>query len=119
VSQLVELHKLLPPDRKVNTEIVAVSPDPLEKISDIVAKVTAKSGSGSEFGIRLLSDANHAVIDRYGLLNEAAAAKGRFLPHPTTYVIDKTGVVRWKFTEKDYKIRPTNQMILEQLKKFW
>jgi hypothetical protein len=28
------------------------------------------------------SDADHAVIDRYGLPNEDAAQKGRFLPHP-------------------------------------
>jgi peroxiredoxin len=64
-----------------------------------------------------LSDADHATIDRYGLLNEAAAARGRFLPHPTTYVLDKEGVVRWKFTEVDYKIRPANAAILEQLQK--
>ena len=46
-----------------------------------------------------------------------ARAQGRFLPHPTTYVIDKNGVVRWKFTEKDYKVRPTNEMILRELEK--
>jgi peroxiredoxin len=55
------------------------------------------------------------VIDRYGLLNAEAAARGRFLPHPTTYVLDKRGVVRWKFTEKDYKVRPTNEVILKEL----
>ena len=37
------------------------------------------------------------------------------MPHPTTYVIDKTQKVRWKFTEVDYKIRPTNAMILTEL----
>jgi len=57
------------------------------------------------------------VIDRYGLLNEQAVTRGRFLPHPTTYVLDKQGIVRWKFTEKDYKIRPTNEAILTELKK--
>ncbi len=59
-----------------------------------------------------LSDPAHRVIDRYGLLNPNDA---RGLPHPTTYVIDKRGVVRWKFTEINYKIRPTNQMILDAL----
>ncbi len=87
----------------------------MDKLSDIIPKV--KSKTNDEFVITLLSDADHAVIDRYGLLNEAAAAKGRFLPHPTTYVIDKTGLVRWKFTEVDYKIRPTNQMVLDELNK--
>jgi peroxiredoxin len=59
------------------------------------------------------------VIDLYGLRNEAAAARGRFLPHPTTYVIDRTGRVRWKFTEKNYAVRPTNDLILAELKKLW
>ena len=95
--------------------IVAIAPDPLKKLGDIIPKV--KSRSNGKFLVTLLADADHAVIDRYGLLNEKATARGRFLPHPTTYVLDKAGVVKWKFTEKTYKIRPTNQAILEQLKK--
>lgn len=72
-----------------------------------------------EFNITLLSDENHQVIDRYGLLNESAARQNRFLPHPTTYVVDARGVVRWKFTEKDYKTRATDEMILRELEKLW
>lgn len=115
MQQLVELHDLLPAARKKDTVIVGVSPDPVDKIRDVIPKVKAKSGK--EFDILLLSDADHAVIDRYGILNETAAQRGRFLPHPTTYVIDKSGVVRWKFTEKDYKIRPSNRTIMEELEK--
>lgn len=94
---------------------MAIAPDPLDKLGDIIPKVKAKTSD--KFLITLLSDSDHAVIDRYGLLNEQAAARGRFLPHPTTYVIDKEGIVRWKFTEVDYKIRPTNAAILTELKK--
>ncbi len=60
-----------------------------------------------------LSDPGHRVIDRYGLLNP----NGQGWPHPTVYVIDLKGVVRWKFTEVNYRIRPTNAMILEALDK--
>lgn len=60
-----------------------------------------------------LSDSGHRVIDRYGLLNPS----GKGWPHPTTFVIDKRGVVRWKFIEINYKMRPTNQMILAALTK--
>lgn len=109
------MHNLLPAGLKESTTIVAIAPDPLEKLGDIIPKVKAKTDG--KFLITLLADADHAVIDRYGLLNEQAAARGRFLPHPTTYVLDKNGVVTWKFTEKDYKIRPTNEMILTELKK--
>jgi len=60
----------------------------------------------------LLEDQGHKVIDRYGLLNP----QGKGWPHPATYVIDKQGIVRWKFVEVDFKIRPTNAAILDALK---
>ena len=57
-----------------------------------------------------LSDADHAVIARYGILNPDAGS--RFIPHPATYVIDREGVVRWRDIETDYKIRPANEAIV-------
>lgn len=62
----------------------------------------------------LLSDPDHAVIARYGLLNQQDP-RGMPIPHPTTFVIDRDGVVRWKFIEINYKIRPTNEDILGAL----
>jgi peroxiredoxin len=59
-----------------------------------------------------LSDPGHRVIDRYGLLNPDSR---RGIPHPTTFVLDRDGVVRWKFIEIDYRVRPTNEMVLEAL----
>jgi peroxiredoxin len=61
----------------------------------------------------MLEDKDHKVINRYGILNP----DGKGWPHPATYVIDKQGVVRWKFIEVDYKKRPTNEQILEALRK--
>ena len=100
-----------------DAQILAVAPDSKPDLEKMAKKVLDKAPG--ELRMILLSDAGHAVINRYGLLNEAAAQKGRFLPHPTTYVIDRKGVVRWKFTEVDYKIRPTNEMVVEELKKIW
>ena len=111
----MELHSLLPEQRKKDTLIVGVSPDTLEDIVKVIPKVQSKADR--DFAFTLLSDADHKVIDRYGLLNAKAAERGRNLPHPTTYVIDKTQTIRWKFTEVDYKIRPTNEMILRELGK--
>lgn len=62
----------------------------------------------------LLSDPGHRVIDRYGVFN-AEAAPDREIPHPTTLVIDREGIVRWKMTEVDYRVRPTNDDILREL----
>ncbi len=95
--------------------ILAVAPDTLADIVKMTPKV--ESQTNSKLTITLLSDAEHQVIDRYGLLNEKTAGRARQLPHPTTYVIDKTQSIRWKFTEVDFKIRPTNQMILTEIGK--
>ncbi len=65
--------------------------------------------------VTFLSDPGHRVIDRYGLLNPQG--RGGTLPHPATLVIDKQGVVRWKFVETNYRIRPTNEQILDALVK--
>jgi peroxiredoxin len=66
------------------------------------------------FDFPLLSDQDHKVIDRYGLLNDKAQ---RPLPHPATFVIDREGRVRWRFVEVDYKVRPSNEDVLRELAK--
>jgi len=73
----------------------------------MVDRVQSETGS-APIEYTLLSDADAAVIRRYGLFNQDDP-RGRAIPHPTTYVIDMEGVVRWKFTEVDYRIRPTNE----------
>lgn len=111
----MELHSLVPADRKASTVIVGISPDTVEQMGKIAPKISARTRQ--EPGVTLLADPEASVINLYGLLNDEAAARGRKLPHPTTYVIDRHGVVRWKFTEVNYKVRPTNEMILRELEK--
>ena len=79
----------------------------------MIGKVSKKDTVPPDFV--MLSDPDHAVIDRYGLFNEDSSSKRPF-PHPATYVIDMEGVVRYRFVEVDYKVRPTNEDILEVLK---
>ena len=70
--------------------------------------------SPGNYDFPFLEDRNHKVIDRYGIFNP----DGKGWPHPATYVIDKQGIVRWKFIEVDYRKRPTNAQILSELKKY-
>ena len=104
-------------------QILAVSIDPHEdsqklltllaqEPSDNDTRAIASARTGPiKIDFPLLEDTNHRVIDRYGLLNPTS--KG--WPHPATYVIDTQGIVRWKFVEVDYKVRATNDMILQAL----
>lgn len=107
----MKLKALLDQNRKKDVELLALSIDGRELLQTMADKI-AKDGVKPDF--TFLSDPGHRVIDRYGLLNQNAGAH-EGIPHPTTYVIDRAGVVQWKFTEVNYKIRPTNQMILGAL----
>ena len=93
----------------VDTVVLAISIDSVENLKKTSARF---SEDGSQSRIILLSDPGHKVIDRYGLLNPNSPG----LPHPATYVIDKKGIVRWKFVDVDYKIRPDNEQVLKALK---
>jgi peroxiredoxin len=98
--------------KKTNVEILAVAVDSREDLQKMVDRVARESGHAPDFSF--LSDPGHRVIDRYGLLNPNG--RGGTIPHPTTLVIDRSGIVRWKFVEVNYRIRPTNQMILDALR---
>jgi peroxiredoxin len=93
--------------------ILAVSTDDRERQQLMIDRVAEESGSTLDF--TLLSDPGHRVIDRYGIFNQEAAPD-REIPHPTTLVIDRAGIVRWKVTEIDYRVRPTNEDILRELR---
>jgi len=84
-----------------------VSVDPEPDIRKMIERIEMTDGRAPD-GITFLSDPGHRVIDRYGLLNSAGRLQ---IPHPTVYVIDREGRVHWKFTEVNYKIRPTNEMV--------
>lgn len=68
-----------------------------------------------EIDYTILTDADHRVIDRYGLFNPDESRR-RPVPHPTVMVIDRDGIVRWKFVEINYRIRPENEDILSAIR---
>ena len=88
-----------------------MSIDDAEHIEMMRDRIADERGAPPDY--RFLSDPGHRVIDRYGLRNPN---DDRGIPHPTTFVLDREGVVRWKFVETDYKVRPTNAMILRALR---
>ncbi len=103
---------MLDEEQQRTTQILAVSVDGPEDMQKMVDRISMEDQSPPDFP--LLSDAGHKVIDRYGLFNPNDP-RGREITHPATFVIDRQGVVRWRFVEVDYKVRPTNQDILEVL----
>ena len=108
MEQLGELRRLLDSSAQKGVQILAVSTDGPDDSKQLVQELT---GGAGDFPIPLLEDKEHTVIDRYGLLNPESGS----LPHPATFVIDKKGVVRWRFVETDYRARASNNDILRVL----
>jgi peroxiredoxin len=108
----VQLKALLDDDQRRTTQILAISVDGPENLQRMVDRISEADGVAPDFP--LLSDPDHAVIDRYGLFN-TEDPRGREIAHPATYVIDMDGRVRWKMVEVNYRIRPTNEDVLRAL----
>jgi len=94
------------------TQILALSVDGPEDLQKMVDRISLEDGILPDFP--LLSDPGHQVIDRYGLFNPEDP-RGRQITHPATFVIDMDGIVRWKMVEVNYKIRPTNEDVINAL----
>jgi peroxiredoxin Q/BCP len=90
--------------KAAGADVVAISVDKPEKSRELSDKL--------KLPYPILSDVDHRVIDAYDLYN----ADGK-ISKPATYVIDTKGVVRWSFFEEDYKIRPLDDVILEELRR--
>ena len=71
----------------------------------------ASDGKGA-IPFPLLSDAQHRVIDAYGLQDPRYLKQRREgIPYPTSIVIDKTGKIAWMRIDRVTSIRPPNSEI--------
>jgi len=101
---------LLDEEARGDIEILAGSVDGPEEQQMMIDRV--RDNYDVQVDYTLLTDEGHRVIDRYGVLNPDDE---RGIPHPTTIVVDRDGVMRWLVTETNYRMRPENETILEQL----
>jgi peroxiredoxin len=109
---LAELRSLLKPGE--NVRLYAISVDSPEQSKGFAEKIAADGKGPVSF--QMLSDPGHQVIDGYGIRDpEYNGQKFEGIPHPSVYVIDKTGHVAWSKFEEDYKKRPGNTEIRDAL----
>ena len=96
-----------------------------EELAALGAQVLAISVDGEPDGAALktklrfpfpvLSDPDHAVIDRFGGTEPATAAgivKGR----PATYVLDPRGRIAWSYIGEDFADRPLVDEVIDQVR---
>lgn len=107
-GRLAELSGLLEGRIRTTTEVVAVSTDPADMLDAMVERVTNEHERVPDY--LFLSDEDHRVIDRYGLLD---VESGFSAPFPTVIVIDRDGLIVWKRVEA--ALRPVGDSIVEVL----
>lgn len=63
-----------------------------------------------------LSDPQRRVIHAYGLLNpnDVLVPVEGGLAYPSTYILDKNGVVRWRYIGTDLADRPDTDLVVSQ-----
>ena len=86
----------------LDSEVLALSADDLSGAQTIVEKV------GIPFPV--LYDPEMGIIGKYG-----ARKEGSKFSIPTTFVIDKDGIIRWKYVGSRYD-RPETSVIMAQLR---
>jgi peroxiredoxin len=68
--------------------------------------------TGAKF--QILSDADKKVITSYGILN---AAEHDGIAHPSIFIVDREGKIRFLHVGKDPQDRPPDETIIEEVKK--
>jgi peroxiredoxin len=115
-TQLGQLKQIEVPLQKLGYQIVAVSPDKVDKIRESLKK--------HDLSYMLLSDSDAEAIRAFGLafqvddatynkykkdygldLEEYSGAKHHLLPVPAAYVLDQKGKVHWVYFNPDFKVR--------------
>jgi peroxiredoxin len=104
----VQLKALLTEAEAAAIQMLALSVDPKEDLQRMVERISRDDGVLP--GFPFLTDPDRAVIDRYGLFNDSDP-RGRQIAHPATFIIDTRGIVRWRFVEVDYRVRPSNEEV--------
>ena len=72
------------------------------------AKLCKKAGYTYTF----LSDPKAEVIRRYDLLHKGAGENGQDIARPAEFLVDSTGVVRWRNLTEDLRVRATGDDVL-------
>ena len=61
-----------------------------------------------------LSDPKAEVIGRYDLLHQKGSPDGKDIARPAEFLVDASGVVRWRNLTEDIRIRATPKDILKE-----
>lgn len=91
---------------KMGYQIIAISTDKADKLQETTEKNMLK--------YVLLSDPECVVAEKFGIA--FWAGESWKLPVPSLFIIDKTGVIKFEYSDPDYKHRISAEAVLLALK---
>lgn len=106
-SQMVEIQQNLEAIKAQGLGVAVITYD----------SVAILKAFADKYGITypLLSDQGSAVIDRWGLRNQAATGRSAGIPHPGTFIIDPAATVTSRRFEQVYQERASTGSVLTSL----
>ena len=87
---------------------MAISVDP----PDVSEHLRQRQG----YTFTFLCDPNTEVIRRYDLLHPGGGPNGSDISRPAEFLLDSSGVVRWRMLTENYWRRATPEQIMEAAK---
>jgi peroxiredoxin len=84
---------------------VAISVDSPEESAALCKK--------ARYTYTFLSDPKAEVIRRYNLLHHGAGADGKDIARPAEFLVDASGIVRWRNLTEDFRVRAAPEDILK------
>jgi peroxiredoxin len=124
-KQLKQMEDSLAFIKGKGAQVFAITPETGENVMKTVAKTKASFPVLSDSGLAIMTAYKVAfkVDDKtvekykgYGIdFAKANGANGATLPVPAVYIINKKGVITYRYFDTDYSKRPSVKDILEQL----
>lgn len=98
----------MPQFTAVGIRPVAISVDSPEQSRDLCQK--------AGYTFTFLSDPKLEAISRFDLVHKGQGEKGGDIARPAEFLIDSSGVVRWRMLTENYWVRARADQVLEAAK---
>lgn len=115
-SQLVEL----------GYQLVAISPDRVEKLQESLEKnklnylLLSDSSASAAIGFGIAFQVDSKTLElykNYGIdLEKVSGAKHHILPVPSIFIVDTTAKIKFQYVNPDYKTRLSSDVVLAAAK---
>ena len=111
IAQLQRLVAAAPEFQAMGINVASMTYDPVATL--------AAAAEEHDVAFPLLFDENVKHVNAMGLRNTQYEPGQRAygIPYPGIFLIDAQGVIRAKFAEEDYKLRPEFSLVMEEAKK--